>query len=116
MQCDECGKIFIEKYDGQTLCGRCYYEEHPEKDYTKASKERLWGALGMKPPRSARSFQGYNCTETKGISDDELVAEGFDALPTSDGAGIVPKRLKVGEKMPDGSVFIGKFPIDNHKI
>lgn len=110
MLCDECGGNFNPKYDGQSLCGRCYYELHPEQDFTRLHRERLWGALGRKTPRACRSFQAFSPEESgKGISDDEQVAELLDTLPTSSGAGIAPKRiLKVGEKLSDGSVFLGK--------
>jgi len=114
MFCSECEKTFKEKFEGQTLCGKCYYELHPEKDYTRASKERLWGALGMMPPRSARSFAGFSPEEKgKGISDDEIAEA---TLPASNKAGIVPNRLKVGDKLPDGSVLIGKQATEGHKL
>ena len=110
MLCNNCGKIFGQKYEGQTVCGKCYFKLHPEKDYTRASRERLFGALGMKPPKSGRSFPAFSPQENdKGSSDEEEVT----AVPASNPEGISPNRLEIGNKLPDGSVFLGKMKPDN---
>jgi len=75
MDCKNCGSSFKQKFPTQTLCVNCYYEEHPEKDYRKQNRDRLYSQVGHPMKKTSGSYYGkfIPMEEQIGIADNELL-------------------------------------------
>lgn len=131
--CENCCDEFTPKFPNQKICYRCWKEQHPEKNIRARYKESLFGALGarfnrnrrMKPWLDGSDFAPTE--ETEGIWDKELIhdknyIDKVTQTPANGKMGIVPElhgseknflgsKSFAGKKMPDGAVFVGKFPL-----
>lgn len=116
-QCELCGEDFSPRWVGQKTCYGCWKSIH--KDIRQQHKERLFGALGKKIYSDSKR---KNSEREMGSSDDEILPDFFrDAANSNAGLGCEPEskvlnkdsQLVVGQKLRDGAVFCGRFPLKN---